>query len=276
MSEHPSLLRPTPRRPFDFTPSSTEPPTPRTPSHESQAPANPEADTNANGLNFSDRTRSILNLTSSTLFGIYAPSESPKDGSSTPWAAGIETPGRPSIDDNKPPVIGAYDRPQMHRRPSQPHLTVRNYYLPLALRTVLLFLFGVSYGSIVTHLHDNQRIAPVKMEGIDRYTWRYLAFWGVAGVLLGKLLPWIDLFWERTLGDEKHSVEASEASEPPSPQDDGHEEDVRSNTRLESVLGADWNPAVRSIGAFVGIAFAIVRFPLLLLLTLSGLCSRFY
>lgn len=41
--------------------------------------------------------------------------------------------------------------------------------------------------------------------------------------------------------------------------DGGDRQDERSNLRIESVLGADWNPAVRSIGAFVGIAFAIVR-----------------
>ncbi|KAI4171291.1 MAG: hypothetical protein LQ343_004368 [Gyalolechia ehrenbergii] len=262
MSEHPSLLRPTPRRHFDFTPSSTEPPTPRTSSQESQTPADPESDLSGSALKLSDKTRSILNLTSSTLFGIYAPSDSPKDGSSTPWATGFETPGpRANIDDNKPPVIGAYDRPQMHRRPSQPHITVRNYYLPLIVRTILLFLFGVSYGSIVTHLHDNQQIAPVKLEGIDRYTWRYLAFWGFAGVLLGRLLPWIDLFWGRTLGDKEHSMEGPLMSEDTGPHEADGDENERPSTRLEGVLGADWNPAVRSIGAFVGIAFAIRKLP---------------
>ena len=260
MAEHSSLLRPTPRRHFDFTPSSTEPPTPRTSSQESRTAPDPEAETNANALRISDRTRSILNLTSSTLFGIYAPSDSPKDGSSTPWGTGSETPGmRPSIDDNTPPVIGPYDRAQMHRRPSQPHVTIRNYYLPLTFRSILLFFFGVAYGSIVTHLHDNQQIAPVKVEGINRSTWHYLAFWGLAGVSLGKLLPLIDVFWEKTLGDGKHPVEASAASDTSDQQDEGDVEDERSNTRLESVLEMDWTPAVRSIGAFVGIAFAIVR-----------------
>ncbi|KAL8943233.1 MAG: hypothetical protein Q9211_001051 [Gyalolechia sp. 1 TL-2023] len=262
MSEHPSLLRPIPRRHFDFTPSSTEPPTPRTSSQESRTAAEPESDVNGSALKLSDRTRSVLNLTSSTLFGIYAPSGSPKDSSSTPWPPGFETPGpRASIDDNKPPVIGAYDGPQMYRRSSQPPVTVRNYYVPLTLRAILLFLFGVSYGSIVTHLHDNQQIAPVKVEGIDRYTWRYLAFWGFAGVLLGRLLPWIDLFWERTLGDDRHSMEAPTLSEDAGPQEAGGDGDQRSSTRLEGVLGADWNPAVRSIGAFVGIAFAIRKLP---------------
>ncbi|KAL8695501.1 MAG: hypothetical protein Q9218_000079 [Villophora microphyllina] len=258
MSEQSSLLRPTPRRHFDLTPSSTEPPTPRTPSQESRGPGDPDSD--PNGLTLSDRTRSILNLTSSTLFGIYAPNDGAKDGSTTPFGSGIETPGlRHVIDDNKPPIIGAYDKPQLHRRPSQPHTTMRNYYLPLVSRTTLLFFFGVAYGSIVTHLHDNQQIAPVKVEGIDRYTWRYLAFWGVAGVLLGRLLPWVDIFWERTLGEKTPSAGNSAIAD-----DDGStdgEEDEGERSRIESVLGADWNPAVRSIGAFVGIAFAIRKLP---------------
>lgn len=260
MSERSSLLRPTPRRQFEITPSSTDPPTPRTPSQDSPSAGEPDSD--PNGLNFSDRTRSILNLTSSTLFGIYAPSDSPKDGYSTPWGTGSETPAlKPAADDNRPPIIGAYDQPHLHRRPSHPHITMGNYYVPFVSRTILLFLFGVAYGTIVTHLHDNQNIAPVKVEGIDRHTWRYLAFWGVAGVLLGRLLPWIDIFWERTLGDTDDGAQHWSASEDARSQEGSDDECERLNTRFEGVLGADWTPAVRSIGAFVGIAFAIVRAP---------------
>ncbi|KAI4286277.1 MAG: hypothetical protein L6R38_000043 [Xanthoria sp. 2 TBL-2021] len=260
MSEHSSLFRPTPRGQFELTPSSTEPPTPRTPSQESRGAGEPDSD--PNGINFSDRTRSILNLTSSTLFGIYAPSGSPKDGSSTPWGTGSETPAlKPLVDDNKPPIIGAYDKPHLHRRPSHPHVTMRNYYIPFVSRTILLFLFGVAYGTIVTHLHDNQNIAPVKVEGIDRHTWRYLAFWGVAGVLLGRLLPWIDIVWERTLGDKDDGVEPCAAPEDARSLEGSDDESGRLNRRFESLLGADWTPAIRSIGAFVGIAFAIRKLP---------------
>ncbi|KAI4154469.1 MAG: hypothetical protein LQ341_000359 [Variospora aurantia] len=260
MTEHSSLLRPSPRRNFDFTPSSSSPPTP---SPESRTFIDPEQDSNGNPVKFSEQTRSFLNLTSSTLFGIYAPCDSPKDGSSTPSANGFDTTGpRPgSVDDNRPPVIGAYDKPQRHRRPSQPHATVRNYYRPLVLRTILLFLFGVAYGSIVTHLHDTQGIAGVKVEGIDRYTWRYLAFWGVAGVLLGRLLPWIDIFWERTLGEGTRATESTAIAEDNGPGRESQDGDERSGKGFENVLGADWTPAVRSIGAFVGIAFAIRKLP---------------
>ncbi|KAL8874668.1 MAG: hypothetical protein Q9174_000008 [Haloplaca sp. 1 TL-2023] len=239
MSEHSSLLRPTPRRHFDLSPSSSDPPTPRTPSQESRGPG--DANSDANSLSLSNRTRSILNLTSSTLFGIYAPADSSRDGTTTPWGSGIETPGlRPNVDDDKPPVMGTYEKPQMHRRPSQPHVTLRNYYFPLLSRILLLFLFGVAYGSLVTRLHDNQQIAPVKIEGIHRYTWRYLIFWGIAGVLLGRLLPLIDVFWERTLGDVEESGEASALTEKSELYQSKAEEGEGLHTSFETMV----NPAL--------------------------------
>ncbi|KAL9614792.1 MAG: hypothetical protein Q9167_000783 [Letrouitia subvulpina] len=263
MSEHSSLLRPKPRRHFEITPNSTEPSTPRDPSQEPRDRTTTELE--PNGLNFSDRTRSILNLTSSTLFGIYSPSDSPKDGSSTPWSGGIEGPGlSTSVDDNRPPIIGAYQRPraQSVHHHHHPQHGLRNYYLPLLMRTILLFLFGVAYGSIVAHLHDDQHLAPVKVEGIDRKTWRYLAFWGVAGVLLGRLLPWVDVLWEETWGREHQStwpkplMEDSTMRGQEAEADESELSESRSNSELE-----DWNPVVRSIGAFVGIAFAIRKLP---------------
>ncbi|KAI9871101.1 MAG: hypothetical protein M1830_003310, partial [Pleopsidium flavum] len=39
------------------------------------------------------------------------------------------------------------------------------------------------------------------------------------------------------------------------------DEDERPSSRSGSGMGADWNPVVRSIGAFIGIAFAIRKLP---------------
>ena len=119
-------------------------------------------------------------------------------------------------------------------------------------------MFGVAYGIVITHLHDNQRLAPVKIEGIQRYSWQYLGFWGIAGVALGGLLPWIDVLWEEAIGgvgdkdvDGKKAAALSTSSD----------ENERPLSRSGSGLAADWNPAVRSVGAFIGIAFAIVCTP---------------
>jgi hypothetical protein len=108
----------------------------------------------------------------------------------------------------------------------------------------------MGYGVLVTHLHNDRQLAPFQVEGIMKpsYNWSYLVFWGMAGVGLGSLLPWVDTIWEDTssnpeLASEKERLSTIE------------DENTGNST---SGLGADWNPVVRSIGAFVGIAFAIV------------------
>ena len=94
----------------------------------------------------------------------------------------------------------------------------------VALRGIALFAFGVAYGAVVTDLHNSKKFSPATVD-IDRYNPRYLVQWGLAGVVLGSLLPWLDG------GDADHGS---------------------ARTKI------DWDPAVRSIGAFVGIAYAIV------------------
>ena len=248
--DHPHIFRPTPRRAFEITPASSESSAVHTPSRE---PSNlSQSELKANDSIPPDRTRSILNLTSSTLFGIYEPSRHETLSGTGSRTLSIQA----GIDDSKPPVIGAYERPRLQRSHSQHHPTFRETTLSVVPRTILLFIFGVAYGIIITHLHDDQRLAPVKIEGIQRYSWQYLGFWGIAGVALGGLLPWVDLLWEEDsggLGDEdtdgkKAMMSASDAEERPV-------------SRSGSGMAADWNPAVRSVGAFVGIAFAIVCVP---------------
>ena len=80
--------------------------------------------------------------------------------------------------------------------------------------------------------------------------------WGCVGVLLGGLLPWIDVLWEEVSGRDKEVV----ASKSPDPRATDVSEDhvPRSAMRSGSGLGTEWNPVVRSVGAFIGIAFAIV------------------
>jgi hypothetical protein len=110
------------------------------------------------------------------------------------------------------------------------------------------------YGLLVRHLHDERQLAPFQVEGIikPRNDWRYLVFWGVSGVALGSLLPWVDGLWDENLEDAgKAGIERRERSSTP----EGEEEDLDSS----GIFGADWTPVIRSVGAFVGIAFAIVR-----------------
>jgi hypothetical protein len=252
----PRLVRPIPRRPFDISLTIATPPdAPSTPNPELECPdpnlldssravANGDADTPS-----VRRTRSVLNLTTSTLFGIYSPTSygTEREETPSPWGTGAATPrDRESSAASPPPPA---------RRPSRRGSnTTRALPTPLpeaifntAVRSVLLFLIGMGYGVLVTHLHNDQKLAPFQVEGLikPRYDWSYLIFWGAAGVGLGSLLPWVDtlsedLALETQPGSENEgqsSVEGEDAT---------------------SASPADWNRVVRSIGAFVGIAFAIV------------------
>ena len=248
------LYQPQPRRHYDLTPTSTNstPSSPTTPQQDFSPQTSDLSRRVADAMSES-RNRSILNLTSSTLFGIYTPPgssiEPNRDQPSTQWVNNSSTP-RHSIDDNKPPVIGAYARPQPQPPHShQPHQSFFEYVLPLLFRAILLFFFGVAYGVIVSHLHDHQQVAPVQLEGIEQSSWVYLVAWGGVGVLLGGLLPWIDFLWEELSGSKSQAWRPAYVSA---------DQDPRPASRSESGLGGNWNPVVRSVGAFIGIAFAIV------------------
>lgn len=301
--EPPPILRPIPRRTFEITPASSSSQSSRPPSPPSATEASPKGthlappsgrSTTITNDTSPSRTRSILNLTSSTLLGIYSPtgynSGENKDEPSTPWGTGALTPNRrpgggvggdeslPTsprlalLNWEKYPSLGLggdsqqQNQQQQGRRPpsssgGHQHLGFVNFFIPLVVRTVLLFGFGIAYGIIITHLHDDSRLAPVRVEGLDRYDWRYLVFWGVAGIGLGSLLPWVDLLWENG-GNGWQQVDTSSPQSAPRQGDIIKEKASGSQTGASTdanSLSADWTPVVRSIGAFVGIAFAIVR-----------------
>ncbi|KAI9865998.1 MAG: hypothetical protein M1813_001965 [Trichoglossum hirsutum] len=251
-SQDPPIFRPIPRRTFEVTPASTDSSSSPTPNLD----ANPYfLDPKPNNEATPSRSRSILNLTSSTLFGIYS---SPSGGfgdreeASTTWGtgAGMASP-RQSWEGARPISKERIPQRMTPYYGNQPGL--KNFILPLVLRTILLFVFGIAYGVIVKHLHDNHHVAPVRVEGIERFGWSYLIIWGVAGVALGSLLPWVDFIWEDKLrwGETMDTKEKGSNT-------GGNEDTSERTSKTGNSLAADWNPAVRSVGAFVGIAFAIV------------------
>ncbi|KAK8158974.1 insulin-induced protein-domain-containing protein [Phyllosticta citrichinensis] len=131
------------------------------------------------------------------------------------------------------------------RRASQDYLHLhQKRALPLFLRGAALFVIGVAYGVIISHLHENIHISTHNArvaEGIDRRNWPYLLLWGCAGVALGSALPWVDWVWD---GDRRLPAGRR-----------------KSEAFGRDAAGSDWIEAVRSIGAFVGIAFAIRKLP---------------
>lgn len=187
-----------------------------------------------------------MNLTSSTLYGIYSPTAF--DGfrdESSPWGTEANSPAAefPPEPLQRAAEKSAIEPRRMALRRTRSRLShglFRGVILPQALSSVLLFGFGLAYGVITVHLHDNHWITPVKLENIHYYdSWQYLGFWGLAGIALGNLLPWLDSCRE---GDSDSKLAGT------------NEEDSEDRT-------PSWVTVARSVGAFVGIAFAMRRLP---------------
>ncbi|KAF7502939.1 hypothetical protein GJ744_004785 [Endocarpon pusillum] len=256
MSDTPQIQKPIPRRTFELTPASAESSVPPSPSPESTNPELLEA--RLRGASTPSRTRSLLNLTSSTLLGIYSRTGYEVSGEepSTPWGTGAQTPNhRQSVDGQRPSAGPAsWDKALPPAAFGHRKHGFRGLFLPLLLRVALLFMIGIAYGTLITHLHDNQKLAPVKVDAFSRRSRSYMTFWGLVGVALGSLQPWIDSMWSETAesNEGRGSPVRKRFSSSPANGDDNHE---------RPGFSADWTPVVRSIGAFVGIAFAIRKLP---------------
>ena len=166
-------------------------------------------------------------------------------GGTTPYGTGTVTPASPATPqlrgyDKRPPVIGGIERPELRKPPQQHHKVSLTSTL---MRTTLLFSLGLGYGEVATRLHEETELIPIKMEGINRHTWQYMLFWGFAGVVLGNMLPWIDALWA--------SVDKHDGVRPADRRRDQEDDEPKESS-------ASWSLPVRGIGAFIGIAFAIV------------------
>ncbi|KAK8041956.1 hypothetical protein PG993_006479 [Apiospora rasikravindrae] len=207
------------------------------------------------------RAQSVKNLTSSTLFGIYSPSTTgiaTQDEPSTPW--GMESPtGQISAEDlayslQKNPTHMHVERRRSSQHPPPPlrePLSKPVMAFHLALRATLLFGLGILYGALVARFQDRRKYATFQMEDPitqqPTYDLRYMAFWGVSGVVLGGLLPLFDGLWEDMCGQDS-AVEDDDLLDPTR---DG--EAVLKGTTSST----DWALVARGIGAFIGIVYAI-------------------
>ncbi|KAK3301618.1 insulin-induced protein-domain-containing protein [Chaetomium strumarium] len=244
---------------------------------------------NRDGTTPLSHTSSYRNLTSGTLYGIYSPSTTGPfdteddqdqdqyfpDATDTP----IETPA---------PRPGGLDEETyrlMRSRASRESFSSSSFQsgstnlllpssmgpsssrgwvalLQLLLRAALLFVLGVGYGVLVTRLprsqncHHNHQHRHLAAYYEAQYEWRYLVFWGVAGVALGSLLPWFDRFWEASAAQMSRG---GVVLPPPSSKD--VDAPITEKPSASVAPQADWALVVRGIGAFVGIVFAIRKLP---------------
>ncbi|KAL4906529.1 hypothetical protein BDW74DRAFT_133948 [Aspergillus multicolor] len=223
------ILRPRPQRVFRVNDSSGSS-TPAEPSNTGTlTPKEP-------GSAAISRNGSIMNLTSPTLYGIYSPTafEGVRDEDSA-WGTEAD-PNGPKV----PPTLAGRRTESaavLRTRSRLSHGLFRGVILPQTIRSALLFAFGVVYGIITIHLHENHWITPVKLEYTHFYgSWEYLGFWGLTGVAMGNVLPWLDSYLDGAVAEGKQS----------------------GNSSAELL---SWSAVVRSVGAFVGIAFAMRRTP---------------
>lgn len=237
MSDDEAPLRPRPQRVFRVNDSSGSS-TPAEPSNmDTLTPKEP-------GSAAISRNGSIMNLTSPTLYGIYSPTafEGTRDEDSA-WGTEADVqPSSPDIPKVQPTLARSRTESAavLRTRSRLSHGLFRGVILPQTISGALLFAFGVVYGIITIHLHENHWITPVKLEYTHFYgSWEYLGFWGLTGVAIGNVLPWLDSYLGGAAAQEKQS----------------------SNDSAE--LALSWSAVVRSVGAFVGIAFAMVNFPVI-------------
>lgn len=291
IQDGPPLLRPIPRRPFKLNFTGPTPPEGEDDDDQPQSQPQPQPQSHGpdNGLGgllnldslnrrlldprvttpthhesasasrSISRAQSYLNLTSSTLFGIYSPTtygrdRFEQDEPNTPWGTGAETPAK-KLRADEPYYDIQKERGRPTRRRSSLHPPVKPVPLSrpaamvyLGLRGLLLFGLGILYGLVVASFQDRRSLVSSQIENsrpTTPYDVTFMACWGIAGVALGALLPWFDGIWESAFGQEEEVESASEHAI-------GSEE--------EPSQGTDWGLAIRGTGAFVGIVYAIVSF----------------
>lgn len=255
------IHRPVPRRPFELGLTSPAPSQSSSPSlrphdryHVEQTSSISPSFLDPNSFQLSSdsisRNASYRALTGSTLSGIYSPGITDYPAESTEQAVEDDTRSPPirkgTVDEQMYLLMRGRQNSSLRRRRSSA-LSTRSSHgsqstssLALGLRTALLYALGMGYGALLSRLSTEQKWSPIHVEGMIKpsYDGRYLAAWGLFGVVLGSLLPWFDGKWEKIV--EKSADEEELAF-------DGNHDP-----------GTDWALVIRGIGAFAGIVFAIV------------------
>lgn len=274
-NDGPEITKPIPRRnftlgdSFDQDESNTNGSTLFTPD---MKPSNNDADTLP--IDKDKRSQSYKNLTKSALFGIYGsaydsipPTPGITRDPSLANLADFQNSDGSSLPSQRSRPLSSISRQKRRQRPGTP-----KYYALLLVRLGLLFVSGAAYGFLVASLHDSGRVVPVNLD-LDRYRPFYITIWGLAGVGMGTLLPWIDDIYEEYMFESAAAEEQERLKRNGgiSPSHDYIGSRTNDLYKQKETTEPSWNPMVRSVGTFIGIAYAIVSFPMTLLFKFPSL-----
>jgi len=266
----PPLLRPVPVRPQNVNLTVRE----ATPPEEESSPHTPQFSSSVNlewlnlklldprnirhseSSNSISRAQSVKNLTAPTLLGIYRSAQVDGDrfdastnALGTPWGTGAETPAAevanrddPSPTSERQSAYPARRRSSAYKPAQTRSSSITSSVFYGGLRALLLSSLGILYGIGVATVRGSQSATEPRITGASTYGWGYLAFWGAAGLVLGYLLPWFDNLCEQTT--EQTS--------------DNNSVMIENKVDKGMQRHTDWTLAVRGIGIFIGIAYAIV------------------
>ncbi|KAK9467643.1 insulin-induced protein-domain-containing protein [Lipomyces arxii] len=205
--------------------------------------------------NLPHKSQSIVSLTTSALVGIFGSSLTDPSRSPTPElpgsspsssSANLYGDGVARLRRNEGGFQRFYGYPGSASGVSKPAMKRNSFSqgsddadnapstgLNIFVKLSLLAIFGVAYGHLVTQLQDNHYVTTTTLN-IDP-TGSFTLTWGVLGILLGTLLPFVDSISPAVLGPKKSSTTASNMYA--------------------------WNTIVRAVGIFIGISYGIRRLP---------------
>lgn len=205
----------------------------------SQQPSTPMLSPNiSNGI--PSRTHSALNLSSSTLLGIFSPSYFDPDQES------------PSLMGSPPSHQNQISRNVLDKISYQSQPLQKTKLFNFFLRVLLLFATGMGFGFLIQHLLDEKQPSSILFKIISdrKIEWIYLLSWGMSGVTIGTLLPLMD----QPPSIDKHISQGSVISSVSTA-------NKETSSKQFDILDQDWTPIIRSVGAFVGITYALVCIP---------------
>lgn len=134
-----------------------------------------------------------------------------------------------------------YSRPSTHGRSKLsgshvPGFASSKEAVPISMvsifpRLLILFVFGVAYGQVSVHLHDNHEAKQAIFGKSTHTSGTLLSVWGLLGIFIGVIFPLFDNYFPE-----------------------------RQRQLSRGKGGHDWSSIIRALSAFMGVAYGIRKF----------------